>query len=305
MRWGGWIALGTLLLALLVPAGATATVRAPGAFRLRATNGFELTVISGLPRNGRPGGVMALVSRRDEGVLYAGPATVGEESIAADLGPVGRIDVHYVPDGGTRSESSSCAKGKAEYDTGFYEGTIELHGEEGYTEVQATRARGAVKPYLSLLCSDSHVSEGFGGHSPGALLTARRAFAGGRVELEARINSPTRPSRFAASISETRGRLLVERSVRAAGTPAAFQFDVPEARATLAPPSPFAGVGEFERRGSGPGSLRGTLSVDFPGRSGVRLAGPGTRAGLERFVDNPSHPFRPAASVLPWPSTKP
>jgi hypothetical protein len=304
MRWGKWIGVGLPAVALLAPAVASAAVRAPGAFRVRASNGFEVTVLGAPARNGRPGVVLVSVSRLGERAVYAATATVGTESIEADLGGVGRIDVHYAPDGGTRTERSSCAHGKASYDTGFYEGTIELHGEEGYTEVEATRARGEVKPLLRLLCGSGNVSEGFGGHAPGARLTGHRSFTGGRVELEARINSPTRPSRFSATIDETRGRVQVERSVRVVAAAGAFRFDVGEGRATLTPPPPFAGAGEFERRGSGPGRLSGTLSIDFPGRSSVRLAGPGTRAGLERFVDNPSHPFRPASSVVPWPSTK-
>ena len=296
---------GLLAAALLAPSVAAAAVRAPGAFEVRASNGFEVTVLGAPGRNGRPGGVLVSVSHPGEKVLYATSATVGPESIETDLGGLGRIDVHYVPDGGVSGEASSCAKGEVRFDSGFYEGTIELHGEEGYTSLDATRARGTAQPFLSLLCSSGSGSEGFGGHSPGALLDARRRLAGGRVELEARINSPIRLSRFAATIFETRGRLHVERSVEAVGRAAAFRYDVPAGRATLAPPSPFAGVGRYKRGDATPARLRGTLTVDFPGRSGVRLAGPDTRAGLRRFVDNPSHPFRPAASVSPWPSTKP
>ncbi len=272
---------------------------------MRASNDFRVTVLAGPPRNGRPGVVLISASRRGEGVFYAVPATVGEGSIEADLGGLGRIDVDFVSDGGRTIERSSCASGKVRLDTGFWEGTIELHGEEGYTEVDSTRARATAQPFLRLLCGFSHIAEGFGGHSPGARLTARRSFAGGRVEMEARINSPTRPSRFSASISETRGRVQVERSVQAVGPPAAFRYDVPAGRATLTPPSPFAGLGKYQRSGSGRGRLLGNLVVDFPGRSGVRIAGPTSRASLQRFVDNPSHPFRPAASVSPWRSTKP
>lgn len=304
MRRGTLIVLGGVALALLAGSSAVAAVRAPGGFHLRGTNGFAVKVLAGPPREGRPGTVLVFVSKRDEGVFYATEAEVDEDSIEADLGTVGRIDVRYVPSGGTTREGAHCApKRKASFDTGYYVGTIELHGEEGYTEADGSRARGEVGGALSLLCSRSS-SEGSGGHSPGARLTARRGFSGGKVELVARTNSPTRPSRFEASVSETRGALEILRSVRAVGPAAAFSFDVPKGEAVLAPPPPFAGTAEFTRRGSGPGRLLGTLAIDFPSASGVRLAGPGTRAGMIRHVDNPSHPFRPAASFSAWPSTK-
>lgn len=305
MGRGKWIVLAGIALALLVASGAAASVRAPGGFRLRGENGFTIKVLAGPPREGRPGAVLVLVSRRAEGVFYEATANVGEGSIEADLGAVGAIDVHYVPSGGTTREGARCApKRKVSFDAGFYEGTIELHGEEGYTEVEATRARGEVGTALSLLCSRV-VNEGSGGHSPGARLVARRSVPGGEVELIARINSPTRPSRFEASVSETRGPLHIARSVRAVGLPAAFDFDVPSGHAILAPPLPFAGIGKFARSASGPADLLGDLAVDFPGNSDVRIAGLSTRADLERHVDNPSHPFRPAATVSAWPSTKP
>jgi hypothetical protein len=294
-----------VLLALLAAANAGAAVRAPGGFRLWGDNGFAVEVLAGAPREGRPGAVLVLVSKRGESVFYATTAEVDEDSIEADLGAVGRIDVDYVASGGTTREGAKCApKRKASFDTGFYEGTIALHGEEGYTAAEATRARGEIGTALSLLCGESGRSEGFGGNSPGARLSAERGFAGGRVALVARINSPTRPSRFEASVREHRGRLSISRSVRANGPSAAFRFDVPADSATLAPPLPFAGVGRFDRHGRHPGRLLGTLAVDFPGRSDVRIAGLTTQAGLESYVDNPSHPFRPAASVSTWPSTK-
>jgi hypothetical protein len=301
-----WIAMAGIVLALLAPAGAAAAVRAPGGFRLRGENGFVIRVLSGPAREGRPGRVLVFVSRRGEEVLYATAANVDEDSIEADLGSVGRIDVGYVPTGGTTDEGARCApKRKVSFDTGFYEGAIELHGEEGYTEVSTTRARGEVGSALSLLCFGGGVSEGIGGHSPGARLTAHRYFPGGSSELVAWANSPARPSRFEASISETRGALLVDRSVQAVGPPAAFRFDVPDGRATVVPPLPFAGVGKFRRGALGRSRLLGTLAVDFPGNSDVHLSGAATRAGLERYVANPSHPFRPAASVSAWPSTNP
>jgi hypothetical protein len=299
------IVLGALIAALVLPAAAgAATLQAPGGFRVEASDGFLMQVLAVPAHDGSAASVLIRIARRGESVLYGAPAIVEEDAIEADLGALGRIDVRYVPDGRTVRQGSPCVRRKAAFDGGFYEGTIKLRGEEGYASVDATRAPGDLGLILSLLCVQTG-SEGFGGHSPGARLTAQRTFAGGSTVLDARINSPTRPSRFEASISETHGRLHVFRSVRAVGPPAAFSYDVPRGKAVIAPPLPFAGVGRFQRRAHGPGRFLGNLAVDFPGHSDVHLGGPSAHATLIRYVDNPSHPFRPEANFYPWLSTKP
>jgi hypothetical protein len=109
--------------------------------------------------------------------------------------------------------------------------------------------------------------------------------------MQARTNSPTRPIRFEASIEERGPALPVIRSVVVAGAPPAFEYDVSAQTARLAPPPPFAGVARFDRAGKRQGQLQGGLTVDFPGRSNVSLAG--LRGGLSRYIANPSHRSRP------------
>lgn len=105
-------------------------------------------------------------------------------------------------------------------------------------------------------------------------------------------NSPIRPARFAASISERRGGMGISRSVDVTAAPGAFDFDVPAGVAFVTPPAPFAGEARYTRSSGKRASWRGDLSVDFPGRAGVRLTGPGAHVSLVRMVLNPSHPFR-------------
>jgi hypothetical protein len=99
-------------------------------------------------------------------------------------------------------------------------------------------------------------------------------------------------ARFSASISERRGQLSIERAVETEAKPAAFDYDVAAGVATVTPPAPFDGEATYSRTPKGGASWHGNLSVDFPGRAGVPLTGPGTRASLVRAVQNPSHPFR-------------
>lgn len=283
----------TLLAACSFAASAAAeSSPAPSGFRLPASHGYS---IHGIAFDGDPRGehdeVILFVSRKGSGAVYfvLGGVSVTETTVSADLGSLGSIDLRFVPSGKPRTERSACNPKPIEFDSGFYEGRIDFEGEERYTEAHATRVRGEIRLLASLICGGS-VNEGSGGHSPGARLVARRHWQQGRVEFEATKNSPTRPSRFRASIEERSGSMFIAREVEAEAKAAAFDFDVPAQTALVSPPAPFSGSARFVRRGESPGRLRGSLSVDFPGRSGISLSG--SRGSLIRWVRNPSHPFR-------------
>ena len=235
---------------------------------------------------------MALVfaHRHAASVSYFAPAEVTETSIDADLGSLGRIDVTFSPSGKSKRERSACDKRPVSVDSGRYEGTIDFEGEEGFAQAHADSARGDLSFLLSLVCSTNGI-EGVGGRSPGARLTARHRGAR-HFGFEAFKNSPSRKATFSAFVEERRGSMTIERSLKVRAGHATFDYDVPAGTATVAPPAPFHGKAAFRRRSKGPPSWHGDLSVDFPGRAGVHLAGAGTRASIVRAVLNPSHPFR-------------
>jgi hypothetical protein len=261
----------------------------PGGFRLHASNGYSLEVFSIHKSEAERGEVLVLVEARRSAVLYFTHATVSETSIEADLGSVGRIDVNFVPSGRAKKERSQCGGRSVAVDSGRYVGSIDFKGEQGYSEVHATSARGDAKFALSLTCAESR-DEGFGGHSPGALLSVHHR-GGTSFEFEARKNGPSRPARFNASIHERQGPLLIDRGVAVESTPATFDFNVPAGTATVTPPAPFDGEATFSRTSKG-ATWHGDLTVDFPGRAGVHLTGAGTHSSLVRAVQNPVHPFR-------------
>jgi hypothetical protein len=275
--------------AIALPAVAE-TLSPPGGFRLGASNGYTLDVLSVHKPETERGEVLVLAHARRSAVLYFAHAMVSDTSIEADLGAVGRIDVDFVSSGRERTERSKCGGKSVAVDSGDYVGTIDFSGEQGYSEAHATTVRGDAQFALSLVCGKSG-DEGFGGHSPGALLRAHNR-GSTRFEFEARKNGPSRPARFNASIHERRGSLLIDRGVAAEARPGAFDFNVPDGTATVAPPAPFDGGATYSRDSEGRVRWRGHLTVDFPGRTGVRLTGTGTRASLVRAVQNPSHPFR-------------
>ncbi len=282
---------GTCLAVLLVtPSAPAAALSPPGGFQLRASNGYALTVVSFHKPDTERGEVLVLAHKRNAAVFYFARAIVSDTSIEADLGTVGRIDVDFVPTGEGRLERSECGGRGLDVDSGRYVGVIDFNGEQQYSQADASSARGDAKFTLSLVCSRG-LDEGLGGHSPGALLRVRRG-AGPRFEFSARKNSPSRVSRFSASISERRGALSIERGVAVEAKPSAFTFDVPGGTATVAPPAPFDGKALYRRQPRGSALWGGDLSVDFPGRADVSLIGAGTHASLVRAVQNPSHPFR-------------
>jgi hypothetical protein len=273
------------------PRGMDKEPMVPPGFKVRASDGYTLSAIALRGRRTDRDFVLLIMSSRHASVAYFAPGTVGPTSIKADLGAIGQINVHFVSSGSSRIERSSCGGEPVLVDAGTYEGSIDLEGEEGYSQVHAISGDGEVKALLDLLCAGGTRSEGIGGHSPGARLTVRHHGAR-QFEFEAMKNSPTRPARFAASVSERRGRLLISREVRAVAASSSFDFDVSTGTAHVSPPAPFAGEGSYRRPRDKDVRWHGGLSVDFPGRSNVRLTGDGTRASLVRAVLNPSHPFR-------------
>ncbi len=292
--WGTSIVVLAVLVAVLGAAGpaSAGTLPVPPGFQLKASNGYLLSVLGFRnPDTGQSALLVSLGSRRSSVIYSTRAAQVTETSIEADLGVLGRIDVEFVPSGEARPERSDCGGKPILFDSGHYAGQIEFEGEEGFSKAHATSAVGYGKLLLNLVCSESRPTEGIGGHSPGARLTAHGKGRAG-VEFSAFKNSPTRPVRFTASIEERRGRMEISRGVGVMASPGAFAFDVPAGVASVEPPAPFSGRAEYSRHAGGRSTWAGDLSVDFPGRPDVPLTGTGTRVSLERAVLNPSHPFR-------------
>jgi hypothetical protein len=123
----------------------------------------------------------------------------------------------------------------------------------------------------------------FGGviPGPGAELSAVRHGHGGTVELEIRKKGPRRRAYLTASTKEQRGAMRIVRVVGVFGRPDSFTYARKGQEASISPPEPFSGSAALRRVPGRGGRLLGDLKADFPGRSGVRLAGPRFHARLE------------------------
>jgi len=274
-----------LVMTLLLPAAVQGEEDRPTTvtgFRLEASNGYEFLALAGeAPPEGDEGWIGLFLVRDDQhaAVTYAAPATVTGETIDADLGKLGSISVTRVPTGGTRTAhlvcgSESTQRVKAER----YEGTIEFHGEEGFTEIGATSAPLVYPPP----CGIPEGGRPAGKSLPGARLSVEKEhFEQYRFDFNAVQNRPSARTEVGAEVEEHRGEMEIHRATWTWANANVLRYDRRLRTATVRPPGPFSGHGSFRVSDHGPNLWTGNLTVDFPGRSDVPLTGPGFRANLE------------------------
>ncbi|MGE5280942.1 MAG: hypothetical protein ACM3N0_01220 [Chloroflexota bacterium] len=254
-------------------------------FRLKASNGYVLFALAGVPKEEEEEEEeeeigLFLVHGKRAMVTYAAPATVTRTTIDADLGKLGRISVTRVPTGRMKTVRRNCKPGsrkrvKAER----YEGTIEFHGEEGFTEVSATSA--PLEP--TFLCIGSEWSGRPPGKSlPGARLDVdKRRLEKYRLEFDATQRRPGARTGVSVEVEEHRGEMEIHRAIWTWAGAGALRYDRRLRTATVRPPAPFAGHGSFHRNARHGNQWTGNLTVDLPGRADVPVTGRGFSAGLE------------------------
>lgn len=249
----------------------------PGGFRLQASNGYSLIVLGVPPHEGRQGTVELYVTRKHQLVTYSAPATVTETSIEANLGELGEIAVTFKPTGQQRTVKPRCGAKPISFDSGSYEGTIAFHGEEGYTELDATSAPGSIDFLLDALCSVTSGGSS-GGRRPGAELSIRNPQLG--PELTVVKDRPDGAALIDVGVSEYNSGIAIQRVTSLLIPTGGFKYDRRLRTATLSPPSPFSGTGQFDRSKKGNKRWSGDLTVDMPGREDVPLTGNMLRARL-------------------------
>ncbi len=258
-------------------------------FKLRAGSGYSMVVVGAPARGSHPAVVLVLVSGPGGEVTYSARATaVSATSIQADLGALGRIDVAYSASGRTKTARSACGGSPLRYDAGFFEGTIDFAGEEGYTEVTATRAAVDPEFFLDLVCPGDVTPTGSGPGLPGAELRVRPQGDGDGVSFVAHKNTPGSRAGFIATVSEKRDGIGIARGVSVRGLPGAFRYRHTLRSAAVHPPAPFSGSAVFRRPKHGPAVWSGSLAVDFPGRSDVSLTAGMLHAGIARTTWGPT-----------------
>ena len=258
------------------------------AFGLTASNGFSLDIeseggkvtivaserrppIATFSAAGRPR--PAGTGNGASSIYRARGATASPNLIEARLGGLGRISVAFHPSGkvhvtrlDARGRAGACARpARIVRRLGTFTGSIEFEGEDGYTSVRATSARGSVGTPLPPGCAAGR-----------AVLSAVNPRAGTRFEA-----TTTDMGVAFRAILEQRleGGVVVSRRAYAGAPRGTFAFDNALTSARVSPPAPFSGVARYAAGRPRPGSWAGSLSVTFPGAT-IPMTGPGFQARL-------------------------
>ncbi len=253
-------------------------------FRLKGSNGYSISVF-GIGKE-----ILLTAMHGGSSASYSTRGLASPTRIKARFGHLGRVSVRFHSNSGPRLvplPKGNC-HGRGEIvDRGHWVGRIEFEGEQAYTTLHASRARGKTTKSLKQTCRRA----GEGGHVPNLRATVLSALseASGAFFTAFKITSSSFPaidgSIFSASLFEARGRrLAVIRSISADAEADAFSSTGKKGHiesATIAPPAPFKGTATFQRTNGSEGSWSGSLAGDFLGRGEVTLAGPEFSAEIQ------------------------
>jgi len=300
------IAIGLAIAAAALPTAAGAKLRFIGEFengpsrsaefKLKGSNGYSISVSGtiGQPKPVRP---VTLTARNSDGasVTYLAQGVATEKRIEASFGALGHISVRFHPSQPPHfvQRAANCRGSGELVHAGNFIGTIAFEGEQGYTTLHASRAKGIVTQSFKEVCSEG--GEGHASHPPPISLTmldATSRSTPGYTSFDAlRVVSKPRPQGFGglcsflASIFEVqpplkpggRPALAIIRSIHATAKPSAFSTTASGAEitsASIAPPVPFTGAATYVKGQGSRGSWSGSLAANFPGLGEVSLAGP-------------------------------
>lgn len=288
-------ALAAVVL-LALPAAAAANdsfvAQGPGHsvhLSVRGSHGYRISVTN----QRRRGRVILTARKGDARAVYSVHGRVTGDRIEGDFGKLGRISVRFQPSSQKpeRSRIPKGCKGKpTTVQEGRFVGTIRFDGEEGFSTVAATSAKGTLASRHKLVCTDT-----------ARPLTARRSskersgafidkdFVAAVVDRDHSVflqtvntshSEEAIPLGFTlgeAALTEHRGRITIGRSVEF-GTEvdpvAASPLGAQPITATIALAAPLEGTGSFVENPGSPPSWTGDIRVRLPGGGVVPLTGP-------------------------------
>ena len=249
-------------------------------FKVRGSHGYEVRVFASRSSDGT-GSIALFASNARSAAIYRFPATVTTKIVRADLGSLGRISVRAVPADRKPAVLRSCdGEEKRRVAAVRFEGTIDFHGEEGFTDVEATSGRYDYRTFREFACAKEG-GRPVGKSLPGAHLSIHRLPESNELTLGATQLRPGAATEVWVQIDVGPEGFETTRATRVRTGPGALRFDPKLRSATLSPPAPFAGHATYHR--GAPPALRwtGNLTVDLPGKADYPLTGPGLQVTLE------------------------
>jgi hypothetical protein len=256
---------------------------------LQGSNGYSVSVSGYGHRH-----VEVLARKGHYLAFYRVRGSVSRDHIEADLGPFGRVSVHF--DGLVRRQRDpfpeECRGRRPMHETGRFLGTIEFNGEHGFTRVSARSARGNLYRAFRQVCRLRHSSGARPSATPGFAITVLSAgtrsagrsiyFDAFRLEQERRGGRPS-PWITTAGLSEQVGRIALSKVVVTASSPAEIRVSgkgVSPASADVAPGRPFTGTAAYREAAPPAPEWTGDLSLRLPGAGPIGLSGGQFDAGL-------------------------
>jgi hypothetical protein len=292
-RFLGLLAAGIAISAWMAPATALGAHHCDSLVKsttylmeLQGSHGYRIEIES------FPTGKVVLSA--ENGNFFAVYAVDGESSergLKADFGGLGRIAVHFHRPGHEVFEAEPVK----------LKGTIEFHGEEGFTSLSRKHARGVVVHRFRRVCSGGRSRVPVGASRLAAFERQGRA-AGGRAVATTLVAAEHTPSRavvvalagsqppdpqeegeeFAVAFLEERrdGMYIARAGILdpLAGTVIPSPPGVEPLSGSVALGYPFSGTAAFSRASNAPTSWSGDLTASLPGAANVPLTGPGFSA---------------------------
>ncbi len=273
-------------------------------FEVRSSDGYRIKVVG--TRVDTRHRAMVLVQRGSTAATYRVPARIRPDSLRANLGALGQIDVHFHARKREVEVSQPGCHGRPPVvEVGLFKGLIRFRGEDGYTRLSATRVRGELWNAFREVCK---LSAGLRARPmqrrvprnaklvPGAVGRPKARDKNQLIELGAAwtgrsraitvsyasVKVPLKRDKvfslaFAgAEVRERRGRMDIERSALVVPDNGALLLAPPAVDtqgATLTLPPPFAGSASYESQPAATPTWSGSLRVHLPGANPVPLTG--------------------------------
>lgn len=204
------------------------------------------------------------------------------EGIDADLGPFGRINVHFHPSGRTQirrnPDFQAGCKGARNLVQSFgtFVGVIRFHSEDDHAKLVRSRVAGSIGTPATVVCSTGiGARASIAKYGPGVIFSSIEH--SNQLRFAAARGGGQRQASYTAMNRQTIGRVSYQGWVTVHARPRTLVVPGDLTGAEIDPPRPFEGRAAFSMETADNPSevslISGALFVKFPGMRSVALTG--------------------------------